>query len=85
MESDKVLRLIASVLSQDRLESAATAFSAGIASLMQADEASVGFDDDGHAVIAAMSRMELQDIGIGLPATADAEPRFIIGCFQFVR
>jgi len=58
MESDKVLRLIASVLSQDRLESAATAFNAEIASLMQADEASVGFDDDGHAVVAAMSRME---------------------------
>ncbi len=58
MESDKVLRLIAGVLSRARPESAATAFAGEIAALMGADEASVGFDDNGHAVVAAMSRME---------------------------
>lgn len=58
MESDKVLRLIASVLARDGLESAATAFASEIAMLLGADEASVGFDDNGHAVIAAIARME---------------------------
>ena len=58
MEPDKVLGLIASVLARDRLESAATAFASEIAMLMGADEVSVGFDDDGHAVVAAISRME---------------------------
>ena len=58
MESDKVLRLIAGVLSRARPESAATAFAGEIAALMGADEASVGFDDNGRAVVAAMSRTE---------------------------
>ncbi len=57
MESDKVLHLIAGVLSHERLESAATALAAGIASIMGADEAGVGFDEDGHANVVAMSRM----------------------------
>ena len=58
MESEKALRLIAGVLTQERFESAATALASELAMMVSADEVGVGFDDDGHAAVAAIAHMD---------------------------
>jgi multidrug efflux pump subunit AcrA (membrane-fusion protein) len=56
MESDKALLLLASVLSHERFSGAANAFTSELADLMRVDEVAVGFDDNGGATVAAISR-----------------------------
>jgi multidrug efflux pump subunit AcrA (membrane-fusion protein) len=56
METDKALLLLASVLSQERFSGAANAFTCELAALMRVDEVAVGFDDNGGATVAAISR-----------------------------
>lgn len=56
MESEKPLQLLASLLSQQRFSGAASAFTSELAALMRVDEVAVGFDDNGGATVAALSR-----------------------------
>jgi len=56
METDKALLLLASLLSQERFSGAANAFTSELAALMGVDEVAVGFDDNGGATVAAISR-----------------------------
>ena len=76
MESEKALRLIASVLTQERFESAATAIAPGLATIARAREAGVGFDDNGHAALAVKARGR----GVTLKCNADRALPATIHC-----
>jgi len=56
MESDKALQLLASLLSHEGFSGAASAFTSELAALMGVDEVAVGFDDNGGAIVAGLSR-----------------------------